>query len=149
MGAAIGAAWPELAVGDRADRPVTAVSARPLLQETTAIAANNLRLAAALLIAAVAVAWQAAWRPLLDLVAVIVVGGNALAIGLALGAHGGELAGRLEHLPLEAAGIALALSAYLRGRAGIRFGRQLLAVGAGCVVLLGAGALIEAAEGLS
>ena len=75
----------------------------------------NLRVAGFVLLAALAVC--ARWPvPLLDALVAVVLGGNVALVGLALGAHGPALAPRLAHVPLEWAGFAVVLAAYLQAR---------------------------------
>jgi hypothetical protein len=108
------------------------------------IAATNLRLVAAALIAAWAVRGRPQLRWPLDATLAVVAALNVAAAGLALGAYGDRLLASVAlHSPLELAAFSLAGGAYLAARAG-EFGAGRLAVAAGmAVVLVAAGAALE------
>jgi hypothetical protein len=75
----------------------------------------NLRVLGLLLLAALAVQARHL-RPVLDAVAVLIIGANVTLVGLALGAYGAPLLPWLAHVPLEWAGLAFGLAAYTRAR---------------------------------
>jgi hypothetical protein len=83
--------------------------------EALAIWLTNLRVLGVLLFAALA-AREPHFVPGLDAVVALVLGANAALVGLALGAYGLALLPWLIHLPLEWAGLAVGLAAYLSSR---------------------------------
>lgn len=120
-------------------------SAPRQLGEAAAIGAHNARYGAAVLLASLAVGWTPALRPLLDAALAALLGFNAGAIGLALGAYGTRLLEAIVlHGTLELAAFALAGGAYLRARRGALRTRALLGSGAASLVLLTGAALVEA-----
>jgi hypothetical protein len=89
------------------------------IAEAAATAAGNLRLAAAVLLAALVVRLRPGSRRPLDVVVAALAALNAGAVGLAVGAYGTRaLAALAGHGPLELAAFALAGGAYLAGRVG-------------------------------
>lgn len=120
--------------------------ARPpaTLGEAVRIAEGNLRLAAAVLFAAFLTGPRPAIRLVLDLVVGSLAALNTTAAGIALAAYGTRLlAAVAAHAPLELAGYAVALGAYLRARRGLLDGQQWAAAAAACAVLLAGAALLE------
>lgn len=143
LAAGVVALAPGLAGEVRAALPLPEPAGAPAV-DGVAVAVTNGRLALCLLVAAAVAGRIPDSHMVFDLVVGLLVAVNAGAVGVALGAHGLALLPWLAHLPLEAAGFAVALAAYLAGRraplAWSSLGR--LAVASG--VLLAAGALVEA-----
>jgi hypothetical protein len=83
--------------------------------QLAAVWVANVRVVGFVLLAAVAVGARWPVR-MLDALVAVVLGGNVVLVGLAIGAHGPALAPWLAHLPLEWAGLAVALAAYLSAR---------------------------------
>ncbi len=120
-------------------------SAPRQLGEAAAIGVHNARYGAAVLLASLAVGWTPALRPLLDAALAALLGFNAGAIGLSLGAYGTRLLEAIVlHGTLELAAFALAGGAYLRARRGALGPCALLGAGAASLVLLATAALVEA-----
>jgi hypothetical protein len=114
------------------------------LGEAAAVAAGNLRLAGAVLLAALLVGLRPGTRPALDLVIAALAALNAAAAGLGLGSYGRRLLEAVAaHAALEFAAFALAGGAYLAARRGPLDARRLAAAAAACTCLLGAAALVE------
>ncbi len=112
--------------------------------EALEIAATNLRLVAASLLAALVVRVRPQLRRLFDITLVVVLALNTATVGVALGAYGTRLLGALVlHGPLELAAFALAGSAYLAARAGELSIGRLPGVAVVAVALVGAGAVVE------
>jgi len=79
-----------------------------------------------------------------DAVLVLAVTVNVAVVGAALGAYGERMAlAMLPHGPLELGAYALALALYLHARRGPIPARHVLAVGAGCLIILVVAALLE------
>lgn len=113
--------------------------------EAIQIAATNLRLAAAALLAAWSVRSQPRLRLPLDITLAMVMTLNIAAAGLALGSYGFPLlAATALHGTLELAGFALCGGAYLAAREDQLSSHALLAGAAAAAALLLAGAVIEA-----
>jgi hypothetical protein len=112
--------------------------------EAVAVAAGNLRLAGAVLLAALLVGLRPAIRPALDVVVGALAGLNATTAGVALAAYGMRLLEAVAaHAPLELAGFAVAGGAYLSARRRPLVGRQLVAAAAACGGLLAGAAVLE------
>ena len=112
--------------------------------EALAIAAGNLRLVGAVLLAALVVGLRPAIRPTLDLVMGTLAGLNATTAGIALAAYDTRLLKAVAtHAPLELAGFAVAGGAYLSARHRSLDGHQLVVAGAASSVLLAAAAILE------
>ena len=108
-----------------------------------AVAAGNLRLAVAVLLAALLVGLRPAIRPALDVVIGALAALNATVVGVALAAYGARLLGVAAHAPLELAAFAVAGGAYLSARRRPLDGRQLMAAAAASSLLLAAAAVLE------
>jgi hypothetical protein len=135
--------------------PFAGLAARP--ETALSILATNLRLLLATLAAAVIV--QSPWcapragrrSPLgllvvstLDTLVALQTALNTIVVGAALGAYGARMATAvLPHGPFELAAFALALTQYLRARQHPLAPRRLVAIAAGCVVLLVIAAALE------
>ena len=116
--------------------------ARP--SDAFAVAGGNLRLAAAVLLAALLVQLRPSTRPALDLIAAALVALNAGLAGVALAAYGRRLLEAVAaHAALELAAFAIAGGTYLTARRGALEAPRLAAAAAGCTVLLGAAAAME------
>ena len=114
------------------------------LGDALAVAAGNLRLAGAVLLAALLAGLRPAIRPALDVVAGGLAGLNATTAGVALAAYGTRLLEAIAaHAPLELAAFAIAGGAYLSARRRPLDGRQLVAAAAACAGLLAAAAMLE------
>lgn len=107
-----------------------------------AVWAANLRVLGFLLLAALA-ARERRLRPALDAVVTLVVGANVGLAGGALGAYGPGLLPSLAHVPLEWAGLAGGLTAYLHARTQRVLPARLARLGAGAAALLALGASVE------
>lgn len=104
----------------------------------------NLRVVAALVLAAWARQRSRAFRPLLDALIVAAVASNAAVVGAALGAYGIAAASWLVHLPLEWAAVALPLAAAHAPESGGPSSADALACCLACIALLAAAAVVEA-----
>jgi hypothetical protein len=114
------------------------------LGEALAVAASNLRLAGAVLLAALLAGLRPAIRPALDVVVGALAGLNATTAGIALAAYGSRLLKAVAaHAPLELAAFAVAGGAYLSARRGPLDGRQLVSAAAACAGLLAGAAVLE------
>ena len=112
--------------------------------DALAVAAGNLRLAGAVLIAALLAGLQPPIRPPLDLVVGALATLNATTAGVALAAYGTRLLKAVAaHAPLELAAFAVAGGAYLNARRRPLAGRQLMAAAAACAGLLASAAVLE------
>ena len=112
----------------------------------TVVLRRNLTITAGILAAAVTVASWPALRIALDPLLALVLAGNAILVGAALGAYGDPLLRLIApHTGLELAAAAAATAGYLDARRA-RAARpaRLAACGGAATVLLVAGALIEA-----
>ena len=108
------------------------------------VAATNLRLVAAALVAAWSLRICPRLRLPLDITLAAVLALNTVAAGVALGAYGPRLLGAVApHGPVELAGFALAGGAYLAARAGQPGAGRLALAAGGAVVLVAAGAALE------
>ena len=114
------------------------------LGEALAVAAGNVRLAGAILLAAV-VAWlQPPIRPALDVVVGALAGLNATTAGVALAAYGTRLLKAVAaHATLELAAFAVAGGVYFSARRCPLDGRQLMGAAASSSLLLAAAAVVE------
>jgi hypothetical protein len=109
-----------------------------------AVAAGNLRLAAAVLLAALLVRQRPATRPVLDVVVAGLAALNACAAGVALAAYGVRLLEAVAaHGALELTGFAIAGGAYLAARRGALDPPRLAAAAAVSTGLLAAAAVVE------
>jgi hypothetical protein len=125
-------------LGFRFDRPAR----HPC--DAIGVAATNLRLVAAALVAAWGVRICPRLRLPLDITLAAVLALNTVAAGVALGAYGSRLLGAVApHGPVELAGFALAGGAYLAARAGEPGAGRLARAAGGAVVLVAAGAALE------
>jgi hypothetical protein len=112
--------------------------------EALAVAAGNVRLVGAVLLAALVVGLRPEIRPALDLVVGALAGLNATIAGVALAAYGTRLLKAVvTHAPLEFAAFAVAGGAYLSARRDPLDGGQLIAAAAASSLLLGAAAVLE------
>jgi hypothetical protein len=112
--------------------------------DALAVAAGNLRLAGAVLLAAVLARVRPPIRPALDVVVGALAALNAITAGVALAAYGtGLLKATAAHAPLELAAFAVAGGAYLSARRRPLDGRQLTVATATSSMLLTAAALLE------
>jgi hypothetical protein len=112
--------------------------------EAVAVAAGNLRLAGAVLLAALLAGLRPATRPALDVVVAALAALNATTAGVALAAYGTRLLEAVgAHAPLELAAFAVAGGAYLSARRRPLAGRQLMAAAAASSLLLAAAAVLE------
>jgi hypothetical protein len=112
--------------------------------EAIAVAAGNLRLAAAVLLAALLACLRPAIRPALDVVVGALAALNTGAAGVALTAYGTRLVhAAAVHAPLELAAFAIAGAAYRSGRQGALAPRRLALVAAVCTGLLAGAAVLE------
>jgi hypothetical protein len=112
--------------------------------EAFAVALGNLRLAGAVLLAALFAGLRPAVRPALDIVVGALAGLNATTAGVALAAYGTRLLEAVAvHATLELAAFAIVGAAYHSARRGPLDGRQLMAVAAASTVLLAAAAVLE------
>ena len=108
------------------------------------VAATNLRLLAACLIAAAAVRLRSQLRPLLDGILGGLLAVNAIVIGLAAAGYGERLLASLAaHGPPELAAFALAGGGYLAARAGELSTGGFAAVAAAAVALIAVAAVLE------
>lgn len=108
------------------------------------VAATNLRLVAACLVAACAVRLRPRLRPLLDGVLGGLLALNGIAVGLAAAGYGGRLLASLAaHGPPELAAFALAGGGYLAARAGELSTAELTVVAAAAVTLIAVAAVLE------
>ena len=138
VGVLVGAAAPGLAPGGH---PHPALHGT--LEDAASIAIANARvLSAPFLLALFRFPSDRRWRPLGDLLVIVLLGGNALRVGLALGRDGEVLLPYLPQLPLEWLAAALAAAAWLTLRTGART-RTGLAYLAAVLVLVAAAAAIE------
>jgi hypothetical protein len=138
LGAAIGSAAPGLAPGGQ---PHPTLHGTP--SEFASIAIANARvLSAPFLLALFRFPANRRSRQLADLVVVVLLGGNALRVGLALGRDRGALLPYLPQLPAEWLAAALAAAAWLALRTGAR-DRTGIAYLAAVLVLIAAAAAIE------
>ena len=113
-------------------------------EEALAVAAGNLRLASAILLAAVLVGLRPEIRPALDVVIGALAGLNATTAGFALAAYGTRLLRVVAaHASLELAAFAVAGGAYLSARRRGLDGHQLMIAAAASSLLLAAAALVE------
>jgi hypothetical protein len=125
-------------LGFRFDRP----GRHP--RDAIGVAATNLRLVAAALVAAWSLRICPRLRPPLDITLAAVLALNTVPAGVALGAYGSRLLGALAlHGPVELAAFALAGGAYLAARAGEPGAVRLALAAGGAVVLVAAGAALE------
>lgn len=104
---------------------------------------TNARVVGALLLAAWARSRIAA-GVLLDAPVAVVVAGNVVFVGMALGAYGSSAAPWLLHLPLEWATLGLASSAFVAGRTRPLSMRGTAATGGTASLLLAVAAVLEA-----
>ena len=112
--------------------------------DALAVAAGNLRLAGAVLLAALLVGLRPPIRRALDVVVGALAGLNAATVGVALAAYGTRLLKAVAaHAPLELAAFAVAGGAYLSARRRPLAGRQLMAAAAASTLLLAAAAVLE------
>lgn len=112
--------------------------------EAVAVAAGNLRLAGAVLLAALLAGLRPAIRTALDVVVGALAGLNATTAGVALAAYGTRLLEAVAaHAPLELAAFAVAGGAYINARRRSLDGRQLLTAAAACAGLLAVAAMLE------
>jgi hypothetical protein len=108
------------------------------------VAATNLRLLAACLIAAAAVRLRSQLRPLLDGILGGLLALNAIIIGLAAAGYGGRLLASLAaHGPPELAAFALAGGGYLTARGGELSTGGFAAIAAAAVALIAVAAVLE------
>jgi hypothetical protein len=109
------------------------------------ITLHNARFAAGTLVCAGAFPRLGArTRALLDglLVALLVL--NAVAVGVAIGAYGTRvMSATALHLPIELGALSLAAGAYVQARVDAVSAGTLVAIAAGCALLLGAAATVE------
>ena len=109
------------------------------------ITLNNARFAAGTLVCAAAFPRLGAWaRALVDglLAALLVL--NAVAVGVAIGAYGTRvICATAPHLPIELSALSLAAGAYVHARVHAVSAGTLVAIAAGCALLLGAAATVE------
>jgi hypothetical protein len=113
-------------------------------EEALAVAAGNLRLASAILLAAVLVGLRPEIRPALDVVVGALAGLNATTAGIAIAAYGTRLLRVVAaHASLELAAFAVAGGAYLGARRRALDGHQLMTAAAASSLLLAAAALVE------
>lgn len=116
----------------------------PAPRGALSIAATNLRLAAAGLVAAWAVRARPCLGPLLDLVFALPCCLNAAVVAAALAGYGARLLQAVAlHGPLELAAFSLAGGAYLSARAGELPMRVLVPVAAATTALVVSGAVVE------
>ena len=106
--------------------------------------ATNLRVVAAIHLAAWTRARSGPLGPLIDVVVGSTVTINAAVVGAALGAYGVRALPWLVHLPLEWAALGVAVSAYAAGRREFLATSTLLRTLVSACVLLGAAATVEA-----
>lgn len=137
VGVLVGAAAPGLAPGGHP---------HPTLHDTLgdvgSIAIANTRvLSAPFLLAVFRFPSDRRWRQLGDLLVVVLLGGNAARVGLALGRDRGALLPYVPQLPLEWLAAALAAAAWLTLRTGARKRTGLAYVGAVLVVVAAAAAI--------
>ena len=112
--------------------------------DALAVAAGNLRLVGAVLLAARLVALRPEIRPALDIVIGALAAVNATTAGVALAAYGARLLRVVAaHAPLELAGFAVAGGAYLSARRRELDGHQLMTAAAASSLLLAAAAVVE------
>jgi hypothetical protein len=138
VGVLVGAAAPDLAPGGH---PHPALHGT--LGDFASIAIANARvLSAPFLLALFRFRSDRRWRQLGDLLVVLLLGGNALRVGLALGRDRDALLPYVPQLPLEWLAAALAAAAWLTLRTGCRK-RTGLAYVAAVLVLVAAAAAIE------
>ena len=138
VGALVGAAAPGLAPGGHPQPTLHGT-----LGDVASIAIANARvLSAPFLLALFRFPSDRRSRQLGDLLVVVVLGGNALRVGLALGRDRGALLPYVPQLPLEWLAAALAAAAWLTLRTGART-RTGLAYVAAVLVLVAAAAAIE------
>jgi hypothetical protein len=138
LGAVIGSAAPGLAPGVR---PHPTLHGTP--SDFASIAIANARvLSAPFLLAMFRFRTDRRSRQLGDLLVVVLLGGNALRVGLALGRDHDALLPYLPQLPVEWLAAALAAAAWLTLRTGVR-DRTGLAYLAAVLVLIAAAAAIE------
>ncbi len=113
--------------------------------EVLQIAVANGRLAAAILLAALAASYLPRWgRWLVDLMLAAVYWINAQLVGMAFGAYGSRLLHAVAwHLPLEVAALSLAGGAYLTARTRPLQPETLARIAVVCLLLLAIAALLE------
>jgi|SRR5215211_4254726 len=112
--------------------------------EALAVAACNLRLAAAVLLAALLVRLRPATRPPLDVLVAALAALNVAAAGVALAAYGARLlAAAAAHGALELTAFAIAGGSYLAARHGALDTPRLAAAAAASTGLLAAAAVVE------
>lgn len=112
--------------------------------QAASIAANNVLIAASmLLVAALAPHMRRGARFLCDALVVSIVARSGLLVGAVLGTTGTDLLPFLVHLPLEWAGVGMAAGAWLRARRVPLTARELLSLAGLSVVLLSIAAVIE------
>jgi hypothetical protein len=112
--------------------------------QTIEIAATNLRLVAAALLAALVVRGRPQLRRPLDATLAALLALNTATLGVALGAYGPRLVGALApHAPLELAAFSLGGGVYLAARGAHISTGALIAVAAVAVTLVAAGAIVE------
>jgi hypothetical protein len=138
VGVLVGAAAPGLAPGGYPHPTL-----RGTVGDVASIAIANARvLSAPFLLALFRFPSDRRSRQLGDLLVVVLLGGNALRVGLALGRDRGALLPYVPQLPLEWFAVALAAAAWLTLRTGARK-RTGLAYVAAVLVVVAAGAAIE------
>lgn len=109
-----------------------------------AVVGGNLRIAGAVLLAALLVGLRPEIRPALDIVVGALAALNATTAGVALAAYGTRLLKAVAtHAPLELAAFAVAGGAYLSARRHPLDGGQLIAAAAASSLLLAAAAVLE------
>jgi hypothetical protein len=138
--------------------PLTFTPSPATLTVAAGILAANAKVAALPLLGALAVSvsapqprWAGSVRGLFAALLAVTVALNVTVLGLALGGYGpGRMLPWLAHWPLEAAGLAVALGAFVtarRERHNIRDLRDLLRYAVTGLVLLASGALVETYTG--
>lgn len=109
------------------------------------LAMHNARIAAASLVAAVAMPQLKRSRVVVDVVVGVVLVGNAVAVGVALGAYGSRAATALAlHAPLELAALSLGGGALITAHRRRLPAAVLIRVATACIALLITGGVIEA-----
>ena len=107
---------PPLADVTRAALRFSLQPSRGSSHEALSIATANARVLAAVLIAALAVQAAPRLKPTLDAVVGLVIGANAVLVGIAAGAYGARALPWLVHLPLEWAAVGTAVGVYATAR---------------------------------
>ncbi len=141
IAAATTAAWPTPALAVFPNGPQPTLAGTPA-EVTDILLANLTVLVVPLMLAGAAAGRPGPWRIAGDLATAGIVAANSLAVGAALALHGAVLLPYLPHLPVEAAALAVACSAWSTQRTGRRpmtLTSTLVAV----VVLAIAAALLE------